>query len=334
MKKLLVFLLVALLVPTFIGAFVVTMVTDTGGLGDQSFNDGTWAGVKLAAEEFDGVEAKVIQSYEQADYVPNLSKAAEESDVVLAVGFMMMDALGQVAPQFPSVKFIGIDFSLLDLGLANIKTYTYKENECAFLAGYLSAGMTKTGKLGFVGGIPVPAVVRFDVGYKAGAAMYNKLHGTNVEVLVGYTQTFTDSQKGKSLTEAQYSQGADIVFAAAGLCGLGTFEAAKSYGEGYYAVGVDVDQDHLAPGKILTSAMKGISVAAFLGIMDAYEGYFEAGHEDLGLVEDGVSLSEMKYTKELVPQILLVEIAGLKAMVVNGELVIPATEEELVDFAK
>ncbi len=332
MKRLLTVLLVLVLVPVFAAAFTVTMVTDTGGLGDQSFNDGTWRGVEMVAEEFDDVEAKVIQSNEQADYVPNLSKAAEMSEVVLAVGFLMVDALEQVAPQYPNTYFIGIDFDLSAAGIPNVKTYTFKEHETAFLAGFLAGAMSESSIVGFIGGIPVPAVVKFQIGYQAGVKMYNQLHDENVQVLIGYTQNFTDSQKGKTMTEAQYSQGADIVFAAAGLCGLGTFEAAKEKGEGYYAIGVDVDQDHLAPGKILTSAMKGITTAAYMGVLDAYEGYFVAGHEELGLVEDGVKLSEMKYTKDIIPQWVLVEIAGLKAMAKDGEIDIPATEEELKAF--
>jgi len=329
MKRLLTVLLVLMLVPVFAMAFTVTMVTDTGGLGDQSFNDGTWRGVEMIAEEFDDVEAQVIQSNEQADYVPNLSKAAEMSDVVVAVGFLMVDALEQVAPQYPDVYFIGIDFDLSAAGIPNVKTYTFKEHETAFLAGFLAGAMSESKIVGFIGGIPVPAVVKFQIGYQAGVKMYNKLHKENVQVLIGYTQNFTDSQKGKTMTEAQYSQGADIVFAAAGLCGLGTFEAAKEKGEGYYAIGVDVDQDHLAPGKILTSAMKGITAAAYMGVLDAYEGYFTAGHEELGLEENGVQLSEMKYTKDIIPQWILVEIAGLKAMAKDGEIDIPATEDEL-----
>ncbi|HPF17408.1 MAG TPA: BMP family ABC transporter substrate-binding protein [Thermotogota bacterium] len=332
MKRLLTVLLVLVLVPVFAAAFTVTMVTDTGGLGDQSFNDGTWRGVEMVAEEFDEVEAQVIQSNEQADYVPNLSKAAEMSNVVLAVGFLMVDALEQVAPQYPDVYFIGIDFDLSAAGIPNVKTYTFKEHETAFLAGFLAAAMSESSIVGFIGGIPVPAVVKFQIGYEAGVKMYNHLHGENAQVLIGYTQNFTDSQKGKTMTEAQYSQGADIVFAAAGLCGLGTFEAAKAKGDGYYAIGVDVDQDHLAPGKILTSAMKGITTAAYMGVLDAYEGYFSAGHEELGLQEDGVQLSEMKYTKDIIPQWVLVEIAGLKAMAKDGEILIPATEEELKAF--
>jgi len=332
MKRLLTVLLVLVLIPVFAAAFTVTMVTDTGGLGDQSFNDGTWRGVEMVAEEFDEVEAQVIQSNEQADYVPNLSKAAEMSNVVLAVGFLMVDALEQVAPQYPDVYFIGIDFDLSAAGIPNVKTYTFKEHETAFLAGFLAAAMSESSIVGFIGGIPVPAVVKFQIGYEAGVKMYNHLHGENAQVLIGYTQNFTDSQKGKTMTEAQYSQGADIVFAAAGLCGLGTFEAAKAKGDGYYAIGVDVDQDHLAPGKILTSAMKGITTAAYMGVLDAYEGYFSAGHEELGLQEDGVQLSEMKYTKDIIPQWVLVEIAGLKAMAKDGEILIPATEEELKAF--
>jgi len=331
MKKLLTVLLVLAMVPLFLGAYGVTMVTDTGGLGDQSFNDGTRRGVKKVADEFDEVEAKVIQSYEQADYVPNLSKAAEESEVVLAVGFMMTDALKQVAPQYPDTKFIGIDFNLADAGLPNVKTYTFKEHQCAFLAGFLAGAMTETDKVGFIGGIPVPAVLKFQFGYQGGVKMYNDLHGGNVEVLIGYTQNFTDSQKGKSMTESQYSQGADIVFAAAGLCGLGTFEAAKAHDD-KYAIGVDVSQDHLAPGNILTSAMKDLTTAAYIGVLDAYEGYFEAGHEELGLKDGGVRLSDMEYTKDMIPEWVLVEIEGLKAMAIDDKIDIPENEDQLNQF--
>jgi len=171
MKRLLTVLLVLVLVPVFAAAFTVTMVTDTGGLGDQSFNDGTWRGVEMVAEVFDDVEAQVIQSNEQADYVPNLSKAAEMSEVVLAVGFLMVDALEQVAPQYPNTYFIGIDFDLSSAGIPNVKTYTFKEHQAAFLAGFLAGAMSESSIVGFIGGIPVPAVVKFQIGYQAGVKM-------------------------------------------------------------------------------------------------------------------------------------------------------------------
>jgi len=329
MKRVLVLALVLLVSTMFFGNFIVTMVTDTGGLGDQSFNDGTWTGVKTAEEEL-GITAKVVQSYEQADYVPNLSNAAKESKVVIAVGFMMEDALKQVAPQYPNVYFVGIDIS--ETGIPNVKTYTFKEHECAFLAGFLAAAMTETDVLGFIGGIPIPPVQRFEWGYRAGVIMWNDLFNDDVQVLIGYTQSFTDSQKGKTMTEAQYSQGADIVFAAAGLCGLGTFEAAKSAGEGFYAIGVDVDQDHLAPGRILTSAMKGVNMASYYAVKDAYEGFFEGGHENLGLIEGGATLSEMKYTRDIIPAWVLVMLKGLETMAIEGEFVVPDSEAGVEAF--
>ncbi len=331
MKRVLVLALVLLVSTMFFGNFIVTMVTDTGGLGDQSFNDGTWAGVKTAEEEL-GISAKVVQSYEQADYVPNLSNAAKESKVVIAVGFMMEDALKQVAPQYPNVYFVGIDIS--ETGIPNVKTYTFKEQECAFLAGFLAAAMTETDVLGFIGGIPIPPVQRFEWGYRAGVTMWNELFNDDVQVLIGYTQSFTDSQKGKTMTEAQYSQGADIVFAAAGLCGLGTFEAAKSAGEGFFAIGVDVDQDHLAPGRILTSAMKGVNMASYYAVKDAFEGFFEGGHENLGLIEGGATLSEMKYTREIIPAWVLVMLKGLETMAIEGDFVVPDSEAAVGAFLK
>jgi len=331
MKRLFVLALVLLVSTVFFGNFIVTMVTDTGGLGDQSFNDGTWSGIKAAEKEL-GITAKVVQSYEQADYVPNLSNAAKESRVVVAVGFMMEDALMQVAPQYPNVAFVGIDIG--DMGIPNVKTYTFKEQECAFLAGFLAAAMTKTGVVGYIGGIPIPPVQRFEWGYRSGIHMWNKLFDDDVTVLIGYTQSFTDSQKGKTMTEAQYSQGADIVFAAAGLCGLGTSEAAKSAGEGYYAIGVDVDQDHLAPGRILTSATKGVDMASYYAVKDAYEGFFEGGHENLGFIEGGARLSEMKYTRNIIPKWILVMLKGLEAQAIAGDFVIPDSEAAVEAFLK
>jgi basic membrane protein A len=331
MKKFLVGLLVVLLVPVFLAGFTVTMVTDTGGLGDQSFNDGTWAGVQRAVEEL-GVTAKLIQSFEQADYVPNLSTAAAESDVVLAVGFLMQDALETVAPQYPDTHFLGIDIDYGDMVIPNVKTYTFREEEAAFLVGFLAAAMTKSNTVGFIGGIPIPPVQRFEWGYTAGIQAYNTLHGGNVRLLIGYTQSFGDVAAGKSMTEAQFSQGADISFAAAGACGLGTFDAAQSRGEGFWAIGVDLDQDHIAPGSILASAVKRIDNAAFYGILDSYEGYFVGGHEVLGFKEDGAGISPMTYTRHMVPDWIIVQLAGLRALVVEGAFEVPDTLEKLNNF--
>lgn len=351
MRKFLVLLLLAIMVvPLF--AFKVVMVTDTGGLGDKSFNDGTWLGIRKAAEEL-GIEAEVIQSYEQADYIPNLTKAAEEGDVVFAVGFMMTDALFKVAPQFPDTYFVGIDIVPPEgAEYPNVLTFTFKEQEAAFLVGYVAAAMTKTGKVGFIGGIPIPPVERFRYGFEAGVKTYCQLHNKDVTILKGYTMVFDDPKKGKDLAMSQFAEGADIIFHASGACGNGVIEAAKEkftalagtsdlaglidyyYDKGkfYFAMGVDADQDYMAPGAVLASAMKRVDMASYYGVKWAFEGTFEGGMKVLGLKEKGVGISPMKYTKGMIPNKVLAELYYIIKLVDEGKFKIPDTQEALDAF--
>ncbi len=329
MKKFVIAFLVSILVLATVGLpLTVFFVTDTGGLGDKSFNDSAWAGVQMAVQKY-GITANVIQSYEQADYVPNLTAAAQVADVVVAVGFMMQDAVTKVAPQFPNVKFITIDFSV---DAPNVESFLFSENQGAYLAGYLAAAMSKTGKVGFVGGIPIPPVERYQYGYDAGIQTYNVLNGANVQVLSGYVGSFDDPAAGKAMTNSQFSEGADIVFAAAGLSGLGTIEAAKDAGPGHFAIGVDQDQDYLAPGYVLTSVMKRVDVAVFDGIQSAINGTFKAGTVTLTLKDDGVGISPMTYTKQLVPASVMHQIDVLKQDVASGQIIVPGTDKELQTF--
>ncbi len=329
MKRSLLLALITLLILGSVFSFTVTMVTDTGGLGDQSFNDGTWAGVERAVDEL-GIEGKVIQSNEQGDYISNLTSAAENSEVVIAVGFLLEDALKDVAPQFPDTDFIGIDMGELDT--PNIRTYSFKEQEGGFLVGFLAGAMSNKETVSTVGGMPIAPVKRYEIGYRAGVKAYNQLHDGDVDVIVGYTQTFSDVQKGKSMAMAQISQGADIILQIAGLSGLGVFEAVKSEGEGYFGIGADMDQDHIVPGRILVSALKRIDNAAYYGILDSYEDFFSGGLVVLGLQEDGIGVSPMTYTRDLIPEKYLLELKGLIYAAKNGELEIPQTETELEQF--
>ena len=353
MKKLLAVLMVAALVISAM-AFKVIMVTDTGGLGDRSFNDGTWAGIVRAAKEL-GVDYEVIQSYEQADYVPNLSKAAQQADLVFAVGFMMTDSLFKVAAQYPDTKFVGIDIVPPEgKNLPNVLTITFKEQEGAFLVGYVAAAMTKTGIVGFIGGIPIPPVERFRYGFEAGVRTYEAVHGVKIKILRGYTNEFSDPKKGKDLAMSQFAEGADVIFHAAGACGNGVIEAAKEKfselvgkenpslqdfidyyyktGKAYFAIGVDADQDYMAPGAVLTSAMKRVDMAAYYAVKWAYEGTFEGGHDVLGLAEDGVGMSPMRYTKGMVPNTVIAEITLIKNSIKSGAFKVPDTQEALNNF--
>lgn len=357
MKKFLVVSLLALVL-TLGFSFKAIMVTDTGGLGDKSFNDGTWAGIQKAAKEL-GVEAKIIVSQEQSDYIPNLTKAAEEvmkekdGGIVYAVGFMMADALERIAKQYPRVYFAGIDIAF-EKELPNVINFLFKEQESAFLVGYIAAAMTRTGKVGFIGGIAIPPVERFRYGYEAGIIAYQDLKGKKITILRGYTNEFSDPKKGKDLANSQFSQGADIIFAAAGACGNGVIEAAKERSEKlagkglenikkyalsgkplYYAIGVDVDQDYMAPGVVLTSAMKGIDMAGYYGVKWAFTGQFKGGTRNLGLKEQGVRMSEMKFTKEIVDKLapnVLKELDYLKQLIIEGKITVPDSESALRNF--
>jgi len=329
MKKILLSAMLVLVLCVFSFAFQVTMVTDSGGLGDQSFNDGTWAGVERAVEQF-GIEAKVIQSNEQSDFVPNLSQAAENSECVIAVGFLLEEAIAAVAPQYPNTDFIGIDMG--KLSPPNIRTYSFKEQEGGFLVGFVAAAMTETGIVSVVGGIPIAPVKRYEIGYRSGVKAYNQLHEDDVQVLVGYVQSFIDVQKGKTMTIAQQSQGADITFQIAGLSGLGVFEAVKSAGEGYYAIGADMDQDYLVEGRVLCSALKRVDNAAYFGIRDSFEDFFSGGLVTLGLEDNGIGISPMTYTRDRIPEHILLELNGLIYSVKNDLLKLPETEDEFERF--
>ncbi|RKX45547.1 MAG: BMP family ABC transporter substrate-binding protein [Thermotogae bacterium] len=332
------------ILPVF--GFKVIMVTDAGGLGDKSFNDGTWRGIQMVAEEL-GIETKVIQSYEQADYIPNLTKAAQEADVVLAVGFLMTDALAKVAPQFPNTYFVGIDFALENYP-PNLITFVFKEQEIGFVAGYIAAAMTKSNMVGFTAGMPIPPVERYRVGFETGVKLYADLHGKNITVLKGYTQAFGDPKKFKDLAVSQFAQGADVILAG----GPGVIETAMEHftalagtsdlvglidyyyetGKGFFAIGVDMDQDYMAPGAVLCSVLKGVDIAAYYGVKWAFEGTFNAGLKVLGMKEVGSILSPMKYTKGLVPTKVLAELEFLSSLVKKRELVIPDTQETFDAF--
>ncbi len=356
-KSLVMFCLVTVVISTF--GFKAIMVTDAGGLGDRSFNDGTWEGIQMAIRELDGVEGDVFVSKEQTDYLQNLTKAAEQADVVIGVGFLMSDVLFNVAAQYPDTYFIGIDIepSPGQSVPPNLALYTFKEEEGGFLLGYIAASMTKTNTVGFIGGLEVPPVKRYEIGYRTGIKAYNQIKNASVECITGYVGSFTDASKTKQIALSQYERGADIIFT--GVTTGAVIDAAKEKGtsfyglnnnaplnniidayfekgRGYFVIGYDMDQDYMAPGYVLVSSRKKVDVATFDGIKSAKEDrIFKSGVQVLGLADDGVGISQMKYTKGLVPNEVLAELVLLKNIVKSGELTIPKTEAEFsaVDFS-
>ncbi len=302
----------------------VGMVTDIGGLGDQSFNDAAYRGLQKAKEDF-GAEINVVESKKMDDYEPNLRSLADQKYAITwAIGFLMTDALNNVAAQYPDLKF-GIIDSIVDQ--PNVASATFKEEEGSYLLGIIAGSMTKTGTVGFVGGMDVPLIAKFEAGFVCGVRTANP----DVKVLIGYTGKFDDPAKGKEVALAQFSQGADIVYHASGACGIGVIEAAKERGAGFWAMGVDSCQHHLAPDNVMSCMMKRVDVAVFEISKEVNEGAFEAAHRVFGLKEDGVGTCDK--TSEHVPQEVMDKVKAYKDKIVAGELAIPATREEAAAFA-
>jgi basic membrane protein A len=300
---------------------VVTMVTDTAGLGDQNFNDLAKRGLDQAAEEL-GIQPEVIESRDAPAYVPNLTQAAEQSDLTVGVGFLLTDAVTEVANQYPDEHFLLID-SVSEA--PNVQGVLFREQEGAFLSGVVAGLMTESNQLGVVAGEKIPPVVRYVVGFEAGAKSVNP----DVNVVVAYADTFGDPALGKELTLAQYNQGVDIAFPVAGATGIGSFEAAKELGEGYWVIAADTDQSQLGAEHQLAVSEKGVDTALFLAAQQVVDGTFEGGELSLGLAEGGVGLGN---PHESVPQEVLDTVALYEQAIIDGTLVVPADEEQLAAF--
>jgi basic membrane protein A len=313
--------------------FTAAMVTDTGGIDDQSFNAASWEGLKRAQDKLGIPKPKYLESKEQADYKTNLSSLADQkNDLIFAVGFMMEDALKDVAPKYPTTKFAIIDGSSPTgpdgKPLPNTVSLKFREEEGSFLAGYLAARMSKTGTIGFVGGMESPLIKKFEVGYYAGARTGNP----KIVVIPKYVGSWTDNGKGQQIANTMFDQHADILFAAAGKSGLGVLDAANERGAGYYAIGVDSDQDHIHPGRVLTSMMKGVDAAVFDTVKQAKEGKWTSGEHVFGIKEGGIHLSPMTYTKKDVPADVLMKLDTISKMIADGKIKVPSTEEERQNF--
>ncbi len=311
------------------------MATDVGGLGDKSFNDGAWAGLKKAEEEL-GVEPRVIESNQMTDYVPNLSGLADDGcKVVFGVGFLMADAIQEVARNYPDTYFAGIDIFVSPEGSPeNLIGITYKEQESGYLAGVVAGLMTKEyadvspkfndeNVVGAVLGMDIPPVEKFEVGFYEGVKSVNP----DCEIISVVTNSFEDQAKGKEAALAMIEQGADIIFQIAGLTGLGAINACKE--AGVAAIGVDVDQNYVAPDTIITSAVKGIVQSTYLVVEDAVKGTLKGGRTlTFGINENSTGLAPYHSFDDVIPQevkdIVNDRIKKMKA----GEIVPSTTREE------
>jgi basic membrane protein A len=300
------------------------MVTDTGGLGDRSFNDSAYAGLIEARDRLHAKTA-VLQSKSASDYQPNLTVLAnEEYDLIFAIGFLMAKDVTEVANRFPMRHFAIID-AVVDQ--PNVASVTFKEEDGSFLAGAAAAMASKTHQIAFLGGIDIPIIRKFEAGYIAGAREIDP----KIKVAVKYVGSFDDAAAGKELSGVLFDQGADVVFVAAGKAGIGAIDQVKTRANDYI-IGVDSDQDALAPGKVLTSMVKRVDVGVFMLAQDTVAEKIPSGHTVLGLKEGGVGLTPFTYTRNVMTPDRIARIARIKAAIIAGTIKPPATREELATF--
>lgn len=327
----------------------VGMVTDSGTIDDKSFNEGTWQGILKYKEDTKAIEEKYLQpSGEQhTDYLNAINDLADnEYSIIVTPGYKFETAVNEAAGLHEDITFILIDgmthtgdFDFVKHD--NVVCVYFNEHESGFLAGVAAALSSKTGKLGFIGGMEIPAVQRFGWGYVAGMKYANAKYGTNAEIAdYIYQGSFNDVAAGQTLAAGMYDKGIDIIFAAAGGVGLGVFNEAKQraeQGQAVYVVGVDGDQygqGIISSGKsvTLTSAMKRVDVAAYDYIDAKLKGTFPGGEIITLTLADGAV--DLPAENPNLSEDTLSKVSEAKQAILDGTVVVPDTQEALDEFMK
>ena len=308
------------------GDTLVGMVSDVGGLDDASFNENTWEGLDRAANELP-VCAKFIESQAQADYEKNITEFAEQDyDMIITVGFLLGDATGKMAPQYPDVKFAIIDYAY-DPPIENVEGIVFNVDEAAFPIGYLAAGWAALKdpgdpQVGWVGGMQIPPVEQFIVAYEAGVAYYNQQKGTNVLVKGVYVGDFEAPDQGKIQGNSLIDEGVDVIFGVGGKTGNGGLTAAKERGK--WGIGVDVDQYFTLPNEkdiLITSCMKRLDNATFAVIESVVNDEFMGGGLYVGtLANNGVGLAPYHDYENEIPASLKAEVEQITAGIIAGTI--------------
>ena len=304
------------------GSAPVAMIIAQGGLGDGSWNDTANAGFKAGLEST-GIEGRTIESKDVVAQGEEIMRRAADGGfgLVISLEWIHGEPMEKIAMDYPDTNWVIMNQTREG---DNVASVVFSEHEGSFLAGALAAmittdtsidGINADSVIGVIGGRKSPGIDKFIVGYIQGAEAVDP----DVEVKVAYAESFGDPAKGQQMAQAMFDEGADIVYQVAGGTGIGIIEAAKA--AGHYAIGVDTDQDGMAPGSVLTSMVKRVDVAV-QSIIESYsEGAFPGGESMLfGLVEGGVALSDMKHTRDIIPASYLARVDELKAAVVAGEI--------------
>lgn len=308
------FLRLATLSCTLAAAFAAhadpAVIFDMGGKFDKSFNEAAYRGIERWKKETGKpyLEFEIANETQREQAIRRMAERG--ASPIIGIGFGQASSIEKVAKEFPKLKFAIID---MVVDAPNVQSVVFKEHEGSFLVGMLAAQASKTGKVGFVGGMDIPLIRKFQCGYEQGAKHANPKVETYANMTGTTGAAWNDPARGGELTKAQFAKGADVVFAAAGGTGIGVYQAAKDAGK--LAIGVDSNQNHLQPGTMLTSMLKRVDVAVYNVAKD-----HKPGITALGLAEGGVDYAMDEHNAKLVTAAMKAKVDAAKADIVSGKL--------------
>ena len=308
----------------------VGIVFDIGGKNDRSFNAAAWEGVKRAAKDMP-ICLYDVEPGNPTSIEPAMRAFAEKGfDLIIGVGFAQGPIMQKVAEDYPDTKFAIIDGVIFEQDgktpKSNVASLVFREHEGSYLVGQIAAAKSKTGVLGFLGGMDIPLIHRFETGYEEGARSVNP----NIKVIDNYVgvndAAWNNPGKGKELALAQIEKGADVIFTAAGNSGLGAFDAVEQYGKNdqgeanKFVIGVDSNQNMVKPGFVLTSMVKRVDNAVYDAVKEVLDGKFKGGFHVFGLDKDGVAYAMDENNQPLIPQQVSSNVEAAKAKIINGDI--------------
>jgi len=301
----------------------VGLVFDVGGRGDKSFNDSAYLGLARAEREL-GAEVSYLEPSGSEDREAALRLfAANGMDLVIGIGFIFSGDVDAVARAYPNVHFACVDYASFGAPPPpNVAGLVFREEEGSFLVGAVAGLVTKTHHVGFVGGMTIPLIRKFEAGYAAGVKAVCEDCVVHSAYVGPTPDAFKDPAKGKTLAISEIAAGADVLFHAAGATGHGVFEGAHD--AHVFAIGVDSDQHDDMPDTVITSMVKGVDVAVFDAVHDAQNGHFQPGMHALGLAQDGVDYVHEGPHAAQIPDAVKARVAELRAKVISGEIVVPS----------
>ena len=307
----------------------VGIVFDIGGKNDRSFNAAAWEGVQRAQKDMN-ICLYDVEPGNPTSIEPAMRAFAERSfDLVIGVGFAQGPIMQKVATDYPNIKFAIVDGVIVDKDgkpLPNVADLVFREHEGSYLVGMIAASKNKTGTIGFLGGMDIPLIHKFETGYEEGARSVNPKIQI-VQNYVGVTDSaWNNPGKGKELALGQIEKGADVIFTAAGNSGLGAFDAVEQYGKNdqgeanKFVIGVDSNQNMVKPGFVLTSMVKRVDNAVYDVVKEVLNGKFEGGFHAFGLDKDGVAYAMDENNKALIPPDVITKVEAAKQEIVNGQI--------------